>query len=58
MEPQNGKIVRYIGGVNFANRGYFKDGIYNVLNLRTKDFCKLANKSNKIYSIESVEKVN
>ncbi|XKL65796.1 hypothetical protein PGB90_009216 [Kerria lacca] len=55
LDPSGGKIIRYTGGINFANRGYFKNDVYNLLNIRSKDI--LHNDSNKIYSIDTVYKV-
>lgn len=57
IDPPGGKIVRYAGGINFANRGYFKDGLYNLLNIHPKKIQQTANRSNRIYSIETVDKV-
>lgn len=58
VDPPGGKIVRYSGGINFANRGYFKEGIYSLLNIHPKKILKEgSNVNNKVYSIEIIEKV-
>ncbi len=56
IDPQGGKIIRYAGGINFANRGYFKDGIYSLLSIRPMK--PLPEGTNKVYSIEKTEKVS
>lgn len=59
VDPQGGKIVRYCGGINFANRGHFKNKIFKLLNIDPKRVnCKSKNPdSNKVFSLESIEKV-
>lgn len=62
MDPQGGRVVRYTGGINFANRGHFKNRIFKLLNIDPKKMNYKPNSTgpdmNKVYSLESIEKVS
>ncbi|XP_072161648.1 prestin [Bemisia tabaci] len=55
------KIVHYSGGLNFANRGYFKSGIHNLLHFWPRQEINRRNqmiKSNKVGPLEFSNPMN